>query len=164
MRIHATDLAETPAATFEHVPLPSARTKFDGYDDGPPTLITVNGKTSFRHMVSNGGDVLAVLRTHKHVLAIGAHSHVGERVTLFNEGVRTRFEQSPAVVGPAGAGPLVFPAAVVRYSVSGGRIGDGVFVEVNLDEKIELDHGVGRGRAPPRDRCSYRRTTAPSVA
>jgi hypothetical protein len=91
----------------------------------------VNGKTSFRHMVSNGGDVLAVLRTHNHVLAIGAHSHVGERVTLFNEGVRTRFEQSPAVVGPAGATPFVFPSGVVKYTVAGGRIGEGGFIEVD---------------------------------
>jgi hypothetical protein len=84
--------------------------EFDGYDDGPPapTLITVNGKTSFRRMVSNGAAVLAVLRTHKHVLAIGAHSHVGERVTLFNERVRTAFEQSPAVVAPTRVGRFCF--------------------------------------------------------
>ncbi len=90
---------ETPVVTFEHIPMLSAMNEFDGYDDDPPapTPITVNGKTSFRHEVSNAGDVLTVLRNHhKHVLAIGAHSHVGERVTLFNEGVRTRFEQSPA--------------------------------------------------------------------
>ena len=88
--------------TIEHVPLLSARKKFDGYDDGPPapTLITVNGKTSFRHMVSNGGDLLAVLRTHKHLLAIGAHGHVGEPVTRFNQGAQTSFEQRPAVVAP----------------------------------------------------------------
>ena len=82
-------------------------------------------------MVSNGGDVLAVLRTHKHVLAIGAHSHVGEQVTLFNEGVRTRFEQSPAVVGPSGAPPFVFPSGVVKYTITGGRIGEGALIEVD---------------------------------
>jgi hypothetical protein len=122
--------AETPIVTFEHIPMLSAMNEFDGYDDGPPapTLITVNGKTSFRHRVSNAGDVLAVLRTHKHVLAMGAHSHVGERVTLFNEGVRTRFEQSPAVVGPAGAGPFVFPAGVVKYTIASGRVREGTFI------------------------------------
>jgi 3',5'-cyclic AMP phosphodiesterase CpdA len=126
--------AETPVVTFEHIPLLSAMNEFDGYDDGPPapTLITVNGKTSFRHQVSNAGDVLALLRNHhNHVLAIGAHSHVGERVTLFNEGVRTRFEQSPAVVGPAGAGPFVFPSGVVKYTVAGGRVGEGGFIGVD---------------------------------
>jgi hypothetical protein len=107
--------------------------EFDGYDDGPPapTLITVNGRTSFRHMVSNAGAVLALLRTHRHVLAIGAHNHVGERVTLINEGVRTRFEQSPAVGGPAGAAPFVFPAGIVKYTIAGGRVGEGVFLEVD---------------------------------
>ena len=125
--------AETPVVTFNHIPLLSALNEFDGYDDGPPapTLITVNGKTSFRHIVSNGGDVLAVLRTRRHVLAIGAHIHVGEQITLFNEGVRTRFEQSPAVVGPAGAGPFVFPSGVVKYTVSGGSVGAGTFIEVD---------------------------------
>ncbi len=123
--------AETPVVTFEHIPMLSAMNEFDGYDDGPPapTLITVNGKTSFRHIVSNGQEVLAVLRKHNHVLAIGAHSHVGERVTLFNEGVRTRFEQSPAVVGPSGAPPFVFPSGVVKYTVTGARIGEGVLRE-----------------------------------
>lgn len=125
--------AEMPVVTFNHIPLLSAMNEFDGYDDGPPapTLITVNRKTSFRHMVSNAGDVLAVLRTHRHVLAIGAHSHVGEQVTLFNEGVRTRFAQSPAVVGPAGAPPFVFPAGVVKYTIAGGRIDEGMFIEVD---------------------------------
>jgi len=53
--------------TFEHIPLLSAMNEVDGYDDGPraPTLITVNGKTSFSHMVSNATDVLAVLRTRR---------------------------------------------------------------------------------------------------
>jgi hypothetical protein len=123
-----------PIVTFEHIPMLSAMNEFDGYDDGPPapTLITVNGKTSFRHQVSNAGDVLALLRNHhNHLLAIGAHSHVGERVTLLNEGVRTRFEQSPAVVGPAGAGPFVFPSGVVKYTVVGGRVGEGAFIGVD---------------------------------
>ncbi|HXD23758.1 MAG TPA: metallophosphoesterase, partial [Gemmatimonadaceae bacterium] len=125
---------EMPVVTFNHIPLLSAMNEFDGVDDGPPapTLITVNGKTSFRHIVSNGQEVLAELRKHNtHVLAIGAHSHVGERVVLFNEGVRTVFAQSPAVVGPAGAGPFVFPSGIVKYRVNGGRIGEGEFVPVD---------------------------------
>jgi hypothetical protein len=129
----ARDSAETPVVTFEHIPLLSAMNEFDGYTDGSPapTLITVNDSTSFRHMVSNAGDVLAALRTRRHLLAIGAHSHVGARMTLFNEGVRTRFEQSPAAVGPAGAQPCVFTARGERYTVGGGRIGEGVFFEVD---------------------------------
>ncbi len=103
----------------------SARTKFDGYDDGPPapTLITVNGKTSFRHMVSNSGDVLAVLRTHKHVLAIGAHRHVGERVTLFNRRSvgEVRAESGDGGAG-GGGGPLgVSGAGCEEHTVSDDR-------------------------------------------
>ena len=40
-------------------------------------------------------------------------------------------ENRAAVDGPAGAAPLVFPAGEVRYTVSGGRAGEGVFVEVD---------------------------------
>jgi hypothetical protein len=40
----------------------------------------VNGKTAYRHTVSNAGDVLAVLRKHRHVLALGGHMHATERI------------------------------------------------------------------------------------
>jgi hypothetical protein len=93
--------------TFNYIPLVSALDPFGGYTNGSPapTLTTANGKTSFRHLVSNVSnvsDVLTVLRARPHILAIGTHIHVGERITYISDGVQTRFEQSPAIVGPSG--------------------------------------------------------------
>ncbi len=121
-----------PVVTFNHIPLVSAAEGFGGYDDGPPapTLITVNGTTSFRHLVSNASDVLTVLRTHRHVLAIGAHIHAGERITYITEGLATRFEQSPAIIGPSGIPPFKFPSGFVLYSVRQGKIDAGKFIAV----------------------------------
>ena len=122
-----------PVVTFNHIPLVSSFVGFGGYTDGPPapTLITVNGKTSFRHVVSNASDVLTVLRTHQHVLAIGAHIHAGERITYITDGVQTRFEQSPAIVGPSGIPPFTFPAGLILYTVHEGKIDSGKFVPVS---------------------------------
>ena len=124
--------AQMPVVTFNHIPLVSAFDALGGYTDGPPapTLITVNGKTSLRHLVSNASEVLSVLRTHRHVLAIGAHIHAGERITFINDGLQTRFEQSPAIVGPSGVAPLRFPAGFVLYTVRDGTIDPGQFIPV----------------------------------
>jgi hypothetical protein len=123
---------QMPVVTFNHIPLVSALDALGGYTDGPPapTLITVNGKTSLRHLVSNASAVLSVLRTRRHVLAIGAHIHTGERITFINDGLQTRFEQSPAIVGPSGVGPLRFPAGLVLYTVRDGKIDPGQFIPV----------------------------------
>jgi len=122
-----------PVVTFNHIPLISAHEGFGCYTDGPPapTLITVIGVTSFRHIVSNASDVLTVLRTHRHVLAIGAHIHAGERITYITDGVQTRFEQSPAIVGPSGIPPFTFPAGLILYSVHDGQIDAGKFIPVS---------------------------------
>jgi 3',5'-cyclic AMP phosphodiesterase CpdA len=124
--------AGMPVVTFNHIPLISATNTFRGYDDGPPapSLITVNGVTSFRHLVSNAQEVLAVLREHNHVLAIGAHTHEGEKISFIIDGNQTRFEQSPAIVGAAGLPPFTFPAGFVLYTVRGSQIGEGKFISV----------------------------------
>ncbi len=123
---------DMPVVTFNHIPLVSASNGFAGYDDGPPapSIITVNGKTSFRHLVSNASDVLTILRPHNHVLAIGAHIHAGERITYITDGAQTRFEQSPAIVGPSGIPPFTFPSGVIVYTVHAGKIDAGEFIPV----------------------------------
>ncbi len=131
----ARDLARIPASmpvvTFNHIPMLSSMETFGGYDDGPPapTLITVRGKKLFRHVVSNAAEVLSVLRTRPHVLALGAHTHVSEKIA-FDGGVQTRFEQSAAVVSPAPRGPLTFPSGFTLYTVRRGTIDAGRFVPI----------------------------------
>ena len=130
------DLARIPATmpvvTFNHIPMVSSMETFGGYTDAPPapTLITVRGKTVFRHVVSNAAAVLAVLRVRPHVLALGAHIHAGEKIAFEIGGVKTRFEQSPAVVGPSRVGPLTFPSGFTIYTVRDGVIDAGQFVPI----------------------------------
>lgn len=132
----ARDLARIPATmpvvTFNHIPLVSTIEGLNGYTDAPPapSVITVGGATVFRHVVSNVTEVLAVLRARPHRLALGAHVHAGEKIAYEIGGVRTRFEQSPAVVGPSEVGPLTFPSGFTVYTVRGGVIDGGRFVGI----------------------------------
>ena len=133
----ARDLAQTPrdmpVVTFDHIPLVSSFLQFSGYDSSSvaPSLITVKGQTVYRHTVSNAADVLAVLRARPHVLALGAHIHAGERVRYEINGVRTRFEQSAAVIGPSQVGPLTFPSGVTLYRVKDHTIDAGQFIPLD---------------------------------
>jgi len=126
-----------PVVTFNHIPLVSSTDVFSGYTDDPPapTLITVNGVTTHRHLVANAHEVLTALRGHNHVLAIGAHTHQGERITFITEGVATRFEQSPAIVGPSQNPPFTFPAGFVLYTVRNGKIDAGKFIPVSAQKR-----------------------------
>jgi len=132
----ARDLARIPATmpvvTFSHIPLVSTIEGLNGYTDAPPapSVITVGGTTVFRHVVSNVTEVRAVLRARPHRLALGAHVHAGEKIAYEIGGVRTRFEQSPAVVGPSEVGPLTFPSGFTVYTVRGGVIDGGRFVGI----------------------------------
>jgi 3',5'-cyclic AMP phosphodiesterase CpdA len=123
----------TPVVTFNHIPLVSAVEALAGYRDDPPapTLITVGGKTRFRHVVSNVDEVLARFGRHPLVLALGGHMHAREVVRYEAEGSPIRFEQAAAVVGPSEAGSLRMRSGVTLYRVRDGRIDAGTFVPLD---------------------------------
>ncbi|GLC26790.1 metallophosphoesterase [Roseisolibacter agri] len=127
---------DMPVVTFDHIPLLSASEILHGYTDRPPapSLITVGGRTVFRHTVSNAGDVLALLRRRRHVLALGGHIHHAERISHEVEGLRTRFEQSAAVVGSVAVRGLRFPSGITVYTVRDGVVDAGRFVPLGLPE------------------------------
>mgnify|MGYP003575885669 CR=1 FL=1 len=134
------DLATVPSAmpvvTFNHIPFFTSIEAMHGYTDEPPapTLITVNGKTAFRHTVSNAGDVLAVLRARRHVLALGGHIHTGEQITYDMDAEKIRFNQAPAIVGPSGGAGMRFTSGFMLYTVRNGVIDDGRFVPLGIDK------------------------------
>ena len=122
--------ATTPIVTFDHIPFFTTFEMLNGYSDRPPapTLITVRGKTVFRHSVSNAGDVLAILRKHRHVLALGGHMHATERIAYEMTGGKTRFNQVSAVVGNARGAGLESISGVTLYRVKNGEIDAGRFI------------------------------------
>jgi len=130
--------ASTPVVTFDHIPLLSSFIALDGYTDEPPapTLITVKGKTLLRHTVSNAADVLAVLRTRHHVLALGGHFHAAEKLVYEIEGTRTHFNLSAAIIAPTNNAGLHFPSGVTLYTVRDGVIDDGRFVPLGIAERV----------------------------
>ena len=125
--------ARTVVVTFNHIPFYSAAEILNGYDDGPPapTLITVNGKTTFRHTVSNAAEVLEVLATRRHELALGGHIHVVERLEYERDGQRTRFVTSAATVAPVQSARRTFPSGITVYAVKNGEIDAGRFVRLD---------------------------------
>jgi hypothetical protein len=124
-----------PVVTFDHIPFFTTFETVNGYMESglAPSLITVNGKTAFRHSVSNAAEVLAILRSRRHVLALGGHMHGTERIEYEIAGVKTRFNQVSAVVaGPKGAG-LSFTSGVTVYRVKNGVIDAGRFIPLDSE-------------------------------
>lgn len=131
------DLAQIPASmpvvTFDHIPFFTTFETINGYDDKSvaPTIITINGKSAFRHSVQNARAVLAVLRKRRHVLALGGHIHGTEKIEYEIEGVQTRFNQiSATIAGPNGAG-MQFISGVMLYRANNGAIDAGTFVPLD---------------------------------
>lgn len=118
----------TPVVTFNHIPFFTAVETINGImADGPaPSVITVNGKTSFRHSVSNAAEILVAIKGHPFPIALGGHMHTRELLSY--PGVPTRFHQSAAVIGPSDGAGLEFPSGITVYRVKAGVIDDGTFV------------------------------------
>ncbi|HEY2806811.1 MAG TPA: metallophosphoesterase [Gemmatimonadales bacterium] len=125
--------ASMPVVTFEHIPFFTAVESINGYDETSvaPTIISVGGRKSLRHVVANAGEVLAILRAHRYPLALGGHMHVRESLVYPLGGQDTRFEQAAAVVGPSDADGLHFPSGITVYRVRNGEIGPGLFVPID---------------------------------
>jgi hypothetical protein len=131
------DLSHVPAmmpiVTFNHIPMFSSWTTLVGYDEDPlvAALATVNGKKQYRHTVGNVFDVLAALRGHRYVLALGSHMHAPERSSFVSDGVQLRSEVSAAIVGGQELGPVIIPSGFTLYTVRDGKIDAGQFVRLD---------------------------------
>lgn len=125
--------ATMPVVTFDHIPFFTTVEGLNGYNDRPPapSLIAVKGKTVYRHSVSNAGDVLAVLRKRRHVLALGGHMHTTERIEYEMTAGKTRFNQVSAVVGNSRGAGLESISGVTMYRVKNGEIDDGRFIPLD---------------------------------
>jgi 3',5'-cyclic AMP phosphodiesterase CpdA len=129
------DLAAIPAGmpvvTFNHIPFYTAVESINGYSDTPPapSVITVNGKSQFRHSVSNAREILTLVGMSRYAIALGGHMHVREQLRY--AGIPLRFYQTAAVVGPGGSGVLPFPSGITVYRVKNGVVDDGMFLPID---------------------------------
>jgi hypothetical protein len=131
--------AETPIVTFNHIPLVSALATSMGYlppDDAetgaPGSVIVVDGKPHYRHVVSNFAEVFEKLKGKRYPLALGGHLHGREEIVLGLSGLETRFQQAAAVVGPGGSDyRLNLASGVTLYQVEDGIIDGGAFIAID---------------------------------
>jgi len=120
----------TTIVTFNHIPFYSVSEQLHGYTVGPPapTLITVGGRTSFRHTVSNAREVIDAIRPHGYAIALAGHVHIGERISFEIGGRPMRFHQGAATVSDTPGGAWMFPSGVTLYRVTDGVVDDGTFI------------------------------------
>ena len=134
----AKDLAivpdDVPVVTFNHIPMYSLGEQLTGYSDSPPapTLITVRGRTQFRHEVSNAPEIATAMGRHRWEIALGGHVHHRESLSLQLAERTMRFHQAAAVTGTARKAGLVLPSGVTLYTIRDGHVDDGRFVPMGV--------------------------------
>jgi hypothetical protein len=131
--------AMTPGAavvTFGHIPLLTGALSAWGYREGMgqgDTLVVVNGKTVFRHVVDDTPDLMTRMALADWPLALGGHTHARETLTFVSARQPTRFEQAASIVPPFPNDPIPMRSGVTLYTVRGRTIEAGEFIP--LDEK-----------------------------
>ncbi len=123
----------TPVVTFNHIPLASAVDALHGLEENEPapSVIRVNGRAQYRHIVSNTAELLQALTPHRLEIALGGHMHTPESLLYQTKNGPVRFHQAGAVLGPGGAGGMTFPSGVTLYRVRGGRVDNGTFLPLD---------------------------------
>ncbi len=127
---------ETPVVTFNHIPLFSALEASGGYEPDsaestPGSVIVVDGKPQYRHVVSNFTDVLQKFDGRNYPLALGGHFHGREEIVFGDPKLPTRFHQTGAVVGPGGVTGLNLVSGVTLYRVKDGKIEGHEFIAID---------------------------------
>lgn len=118
-----------PVVTFNHIPMATAVEQMAGYMDGgtAPSLIRINGKMQYRHLVSNTAELLAVLKPLRLEIALGGHMHVRESLVYQTENGPVRFQQAAAIVEASKVAGVTMASGFTVYRVKNGKIDDGVF-------------------------------------
>jgi 3',5'-cyclic AMP phosphodiesterase CpdA len=120
------DLAHVPEGTtvvsVGHIPLRVGALATAFHPEGPArTLHTVDGVTSYRHVVRNAAALEELLKPYRWTLALQGHTHLAERLRMWDGGI-TRFFTAPAVDRQPWAPGL---SGIVVYGVKGDEIDDG---------------------------------------
>lgn len=119
-----------PVVTFNHIPFYSGGHSMWLFEEEGPfaSVISVNGKKVFRHVVDNAGDVMKLLTTYNFPVALSGHYHASQQFSLDTFTKKAKFYQTGAVVGPSSVGVLGMPSGVTLYTVVNGKIDEGKFI------------------------------------
>ena len=99
-------------------------------EEGPGrSLEREHGVIQFRHVVSNADEVMTILKPYNFVLSLAGHFHYRQLFSV--EGVKTRFEQTAAVIAPVKLPYTTLPSGVTVYKVVNGKIDGGQFIPLN---------------------------------
>jgi len=122
----------TTVVTFNHIPFLSSRTSATGYTDTgtAPSLIRINDRMQYRHIVSNATDLFRALKDYNFTLSLSGHNHAFERLLLSPLPGATRFHLAAAVIGPTND-VVPSPSGVTLYRVRGDVIDEGEFVAID---------------------------------
>ncbi|HEV8385143.1 MAG TPA: metallophosphoesterase [Candidatus Acidoferrales bacterium] len=125
--------ASSPVVTFNHIPMATAVEQMGGYMEGgpAPSLIRINGKMQYRHIVSNTADVLDALRPLRLEIALGGHMHVRESLVYETESGPVRFQQSAAIVDSSKVAGMTTASGFTVYRVKNGKIDNGTFISLD---------------------------------
>ena len=136
----ARDLARVPAGTtvvaVTHIPLITGAPSAWGYREGMgagDTVVEIQGKKVFRHVVNNTADVLARFSGARLALVLGGHTHGREQLEFALPGPRIRFHQGASVVPPFDD-PIRMVSGVTLYRVTGADIDDGEFIPLDRSQ------------------------------
>jgi hypothetical protein len=69
------------------------------------------------------------------VLALGGHNHRSEQIVYEVEGLKTRFNQTAAIVGSGTGGGMQFVSGFTLYTVRDGVIDAGRFIPLGIDAR-----------------------------
>lgn len=123
----------TAVVTFQHVPFYNGGLSMENYEEDGigRSLEREQGKLQYRHVVSNAEDVISILNRYNFLLSLAGHNHF--RQCFKFEGMKTRFEQAAAVIGPVKNDYTSMPSGITLYQVVNGKIDEGYFIP--LDKK-----------------------------
>lgn len=129
----ATIPAAMPIVVYNHIPFTTGADMISGYRDLPYVgpIAHPFGKPVYRHTVWNALKVLGAMKSHR-VLALGAHTHIGEKITYQTSAGLIRFEQSASIIGGPQTGVIDIPSGFTLYTVHQGEIDAGRFVGLNM--------------------------------
>jgi len=125
---------DMPLVIFNHIPfIGGGEARWGMEEDGAaPTIIRVDGRAYFRHLVHNHEEVLGPLQSRLEIVLQG-HMHMREVLAFRTQAGAQRLTTAAAVVGPApndgnAYGPL---SGITLHHVVDGRVDNGTFLPLD---------------------------------